>query len=113
MLKKFQVIIFRAFFSNNWVLFNFDDYFNWLYAGLNTIFANDLDAGAVEVIKKNIAHNDVNELVQASHDDAINLLYRHRKVDDQFDVVDLDPYGTPAQFLGEYHCEFALFTIHR
>jgi tRNA G26 N,N-dimethylase Trm1 len=31
----------------------------------------------------------------------MNLLYSHRKMDDQFHVVDLDPYGTPAQFLGK------------
>ena len=33
----------------------------------------------------------------------MNLLYSHRKIDEQFHVVDLDPYGTPAQFLGKVH----------
>jgi tRNA (guanine26-N2/guanine27-N2)-dimethyltransferase len=69
--------------------------------GIDTIYANDIDAGAVESIKKNIELNHVTNLVQASHDDAMNLLYSHRKIDDQFHVVDLDPYGTPAQFLGK------------
>ncbi len=69
--------------------------------GIDTIYANDIDAGAVESIKQNIELNDVKNLVQASHDDAMNLLYSHRKIDEQFHVVDLDPYGTPAQFLGK------------
>ena len=56
----------------------------------------------MESIKQNVELNDVKNLVQASHDDAMNLLYKHRKVEDQFHVVDLDPYGTPAQFLGKY-----------
>lgn len=70
--------------------------------GIDTIYANDIDAGAVESIKQNVELNNVENLVQASHDDAMNLLYSHRKVDNQFHVVDLDPYGTPAQFLGKF-----------
>jgi tRNA G26 N,N-dimethylase Trm1 len=73
-----------------------------LSLGIDTIYANDIDAGAVESIKQNVELNNVKNLVQASHDDAMNLLYSHRKIDDQFHVVDLDPYGTPAQFLGKY-----------
>lgn len=57
----------------------------------------------MESIKHNVEMNGVGHLVQASHDDAMNLLYSHRKMDDQFHVVDLDPYGTPAQFLGKFH----------
>ncbi len=74
-----------------------------LSLGIDTIYANDIDAGAVESIKQNVELNDVKNLVQTSHDDAMNLLYSHRKIDDQFHVVDLDPYGTPAQFLGKYN----------
>ena len=78
--------------------------------GIDTIFANDIDAGAVQSIKQNVELNEVSHLVQASHDDAMNLLYRHRKIDDQFHVVDLDPYGTPAQFLGMF---LVFQSIHR
>lgn len=70
--------------------------------GIDTIYANDIDAGAVESIRQNVELNNVNNLVQASQDDAMNLLYSHRKLDDQFHVVDLDPYGTPAHFLGNH-----------
>ena len=54
----------------------------------------------MESIRQNVELNNVKDLVQASQDDAMNLLYSHRKLEDQFHVVDLDPYGTPAQFLG-------------
>ncbi|CAF4724499.1 unnamed protein product, partial [Rotaria sp. Silwood2] len=31
--------------------------------------------------------------------------YSYRKIDDQYHAVDLDPYGTPAQFLdGAVQC---------
>lgn len=68
--------------------------------GIDKIYANDIDGGAVESIKQNIESNNVQHLVEASQSDAIDLLYKHRKHEDQFHVVDLDPYGTPAQFLG-------------
>ena len=80
------------------------------HSGIDTIFANDIDAGAVESIKQNVELNGVQHLVQASHDDAMNLLYSHRKKDDQFHVVDLDPYGTPAQFLGRIQFDFKSLT---
>lgn len=83
-----------------------------LCLGINTIYANDIDAGAVESIKQNIELNGVKDLVQASHDDATNLLYSHRKMDEQFHVVDLDPYGTPAQFLGNYYSLLLFFNMN-
>jgi hypothetical protein len=79
----------------------------FMFLGIDTIYANDIDAGAVESIKQNIELNGVTNLVQASEDDAMNLLYSHRKTEDQFHVVDLDPYGTPAQFLGKYYSLFS------
>ncbi|CAG2058050.1 unnamed protein product [Timema podura] len=55
--------------------------------GLNSIVANDISEAAVTSIRANIAHNDVNHLVTASHSDAV------------FHAVDLDPYGCPSHFL--------------
>ncbi|CAF1268670.1 unnamed protein product, partial [Didymodactylos carnosus] len=64
---------------------------------IKTIYANDLSLDAYNIIKKNIETNHVEHLVQAYHDDASSLLYNNRK--NQFDIIDLDPYGTPAPFL--------------
>ncbi|KAG5865910.1 hypothetical protein JTB14_011379 [Gonioctena quinquepunctata] len=65
--------------------------------GIRKIVANDLSSKAVEDIKSNIAFNKVEHLVVPSHSDATMLMYQHRK--DQFDVIDLDPYGCPSIFL--------------
>ncbi|MGH0175223.1 UNVERIFIED_CONTAM: hypothetical protein FKN15_069799 [Acipenser sinensis] len=67
--------------------------------GIRSVTANDFSARAVELIKRNVEHNEVQELVTPSHADASMLLYAARGKKDRYDVIDLDPYGSPAQFL--------------
>lgn len=68
--------------------------------GIRSILVNDLDSAAVESIKRNIEFNNVpSDRVVASQADASDLLYSHRKESDQFDVIDLDPYGSAAMLL--------------
>lgn len=67
--------------------------------GVNKIIANDFDAHAVEIIERNIKRNKLENLVEASHDDAAMLMYKNRKIKDRFDVIDLDPYGSAGPFL--------------
>ncbi|XP_043273712.1 probable tRNA (guanine(26)-N(2))-dimethyltransferase [Venturia canescens] len=70
---------------------------------IKQIVANDISAKAVESIKKNIAHNKVEDVVVASHEDATMLMYQRRK--DRFHAIDLDPYGCPSIFLdGAVQC---------
>ncbi|XP_066586248.1 tRNA (guanine(26)-N(2))-dimethyltransferase isoform X2 [Prorops nasuta] len=64
---------------------------------IKQIIANDISAKAVESMKENILHNNVEQLVTPSHEDATMLMYQHRK--DRFDAIDLDPYGCPSVFL--------------
>ncbi|KAG9290032.1 hypothetical protein G9A89_010338 [Geosiphon pyriformis] len=67
---------------------------------LEYVVANDLDLGAVNSIKRNIAHNCLSEnLVRTNQGDASAFMYQHRGPLDQFDVIDLDPYGSAAPFL--------------
>jgi len=63
------------------------------------VVANDFDSTAVEYIRRNAAHNNVEHLITASCSDAAMLMYASRKRSHRFDVVDLDPYGSPAPFL--------------
>nr|XP_022916362.1 probable tRNA (guanine(26)-N(2))-dimethyltransferase isoform X1 [Onthophagus taurus]XP_022916363.1 probable tRNA (guanine(26)-N(2))-dimethyltransferase isoform X1 [Onthophagus taurus]XP_022916364.1 probable tRNA (guanine(26)-N(2))-dimethyltransferase isoform X1 [Onthophagus taurus]XP_022916365.1 probable tRNA (guanine(26)-N(2))-dimethyltransferase isoform X1 [Onthophagus taurus]XP_022916366.1 probable tRNA (guanine(26)-N(2))-dimethyltransferase isoform X1 [Onthophagus taurus]XP_022916367.1 len=65
--------------------------------GIKEIIANDISQKAVESIKENILENNVADLVTASFNDATMLMYQHRI--DQFDAIDLDPYGCPSIFL--------------
>lgn len=65
--------------------------------GLQCIVANDNDAAAVEAIRRNAAFNKVPEgLIRPYHSDARLLMLTHEKC---FDVLDLDPYGSPSIFL--------------
>ncbi|CAH2049588.1 unnamed protein product, partial [Iphiclides podalirius] len=63
------------------------------------IIANDLSQQAVETIKANIIHNDVQDIIETSHDDACMLMYKHRHPKERFAAIDLDPYGCPSIFL--------------
>ncbi|KAL1488981.1 hypothetical protein ABEB36_014761 [Hypothenemus hampei] len=65
--------------------------------GVKNIIANDLSEVAVQDINHNIELNNVGNIVTSSHSDATMLMYQHRK--EQFDVIDLDPYGCPSIFL--------------
>ncbi|CAG9764043.1 unnamed protein product [Ceutorhynchus assimilis] len=65
--------------------------------GINKIIANDISARAVQDINSNIKLNNVEDLIEASQNDATMLMYQHKK--DSFDVIDLDPYGCPSIFL--------------
>ena len=67
--------------------------------GLREIIANDFDKNAVLYIEKNIQKNQLKELVKASCGDASMVMYENREYEKRFDVIDLDPYGSPARFL--------------
>ena len=75
--------------------------------GLSTIVANDLEARAVEQIRRNVELNGLAEGrdVTVSHADAVDLMHAHRGEAKRFDVVDIDPYGPPTIFLdGAVQC---------
>ena len=69
--------------------------------GLKEVVANDLDAHAVEFIRQNVAANHVSELVVPSHGDVTLVMYaeKNKKPSHRYHTVDLDPYGSPTQFL--------------
>ncbi|XP_074059636.1 tRNA (guanine(26)-N(2))-dimethyltransferase [Macrotis lagotis] len=67
--------------------------------GLRTVIANDASARAVDLIRCNIQLNNVSHLVQPNLADARQLMYEHQRGSQRFDVIDLDPYGSPAIFL--------------
>ncbi|XP_048346927.1 tRNA (guanine(26)-N(2))-dimethyltransferase isoform X1 [Sphaerodactylus townsendi] len=67
--------------------------------GLRSVIANDVSSKAVELITQNIQLNDTEHLVTASLSDARMLMYQHKAAKEFFDVIDLDPYGSPSMFL--------------
>lgn len=66
-------------------------------SGVGKILANDYSTQAVESMKANIEHNKVGHIVVPNRDEAALLMHKHKM--DRFDVIDLDPYGSPAPFL--------------
>ncbi|EAX97051.1 N2,N2-dimethylguanosine tRNA methyltransferase family protein [Trichomonas vaginalis G3] len=64
--------------------------------GIKEIISNDLDPGAVEIIKRNIAINKVSNIVTASQGDARDKMLEE---ENKYQVLDLDPYSTAAPFL--------------
>ncbi|OLY85227.1 tRNA (guanine(26)-N(2))-dimethyltransferase [Smittium mucronatum] len=68
--------------------------------GVDYILANDLSEEAVDSIKRNAEYNSIPEiLLKTNQGDAIDVLYAHRPPEKQFDVIDLDPYGSAAPFI--------------
>ncbi len=75
-------------------------YFNEV-PNVESVIANDMDPNAVEHIRLNVVHNNLDPASQVipSLADAIELMSTSRSRGKQFDVVDLDPYGSAAPFL--------------
>ncbi|KAG7274496.1 hypothetical protein CRUP_025689, partial [Coryphaenoides rupestris] len=67
--------------------------------GLRSVTANDFSAKAAALIARNAQHNGVEHLLQASCRDASMLMYEMRGRKQPYDVIDIDPYGSPASFL--------------
>lgn len=67
---------------------------------VETVFANDLSEKAFRSIQSNVELNGVGGKVVPSLREASMLMYEHREpVSERYDVIDLDPYGSPSQFL--------------
>ncbi|KAI9249791.1 N2,N2-dimethylguanosine tRNA methyltransferase [Phascolomyces articulosus] len=67
---------------------------------LKQVVANDLEADAVESIKRNIKYNELTEeLVRPNQGDAMQVMYSAIGNAQKYDVVDLDPYGAAAPFI--------------
>ncbi|XP_044309625.1 tRNA (guanine(26)-N(2))-dimethyltransferase isoform X1 [Varanus komodoensis] len=67
--------------------------------GLHKVVANDVSSKAVDLIAQNIQLNDAGHLVAPSLSDARMLMYKSKAAKELFDVIDLDPYGSPSMFL--------------
>lgn len=65
--------------------------------GVERILANDYSVQAVETMKENVERNKVGHVVTPNKGEAALLMHTHKM--DRFDVIDLDPYGSPAVFL--------------
>jgi tRNA (guanine26-N2/guanine27-N2)-dimethyltransferase len=68
--------------------------------GVKSILVNDMDPAAIDSIKRNITFNNLPlDRVIPNEADATQVMYNHRQPSEQFDVIDLDPYGSASIFL--------------
>ena len=67
--------------------------------GVSKVLINDISMRAVKVAKHNVELSNLEEKVAVKHKDANCLLSCHGAPRKRFDVVDLDPFGTPVPYL--------------
>lgn len=68
--------------------------------GVKKVLTNDINERAVKIAKHNVQLNNLEKRVTVKHKDANCLLSCHASPKKRFDIVDIDPFGTPAPFLG-------------
>jgi len=67
---------------------------------IGLVVANDRDPDAVQAIRRNIDLCGIPAgKIQTVESDAVNLMLSRAGAGDLFDVIDLDPFGTPAALL--------------
>ena len=67
--------------------------------GVSKLLINDINMRAVKVAKHNVKLNNLEKKVAVKHKDANCLLSCHGAPRKRFDVVDLDPFGSPVPYL--------------
>jgi tRNA (guanine26-N2/guanine27-N2)-dimethyltransferase len=67
--------------------------------GAKKIVINDINTRAVNLAKHNVQSNNLQNRVKVSQKDANCLMSCHGKPRQRFDVVDLDPFGSPVPYL--------------
>ena len=67
--------------------------------GVSKVLLNDMNTRAVKMAKHNVQLNKLDDRVSVKHKDANCLLSCHGAPRKRFDVVDVDPFGTPVPYL--------------
>jgi tRNA (guanine26-N2/guanine27-N2)-dimethyltransferase len=67
--------------------------------GIDSITINDVNPKAYEIEKKNVELHNLQEKIQVFNEEANLLLTKNASSGKRFDVVDVDPFGSPAPFL--------------
>jgi tRNA (guanine26-N2/guanine27-N2)-dimethyltransferase len=68
--------------------------------GVKKVLISDINERAYKLAKHNVQINGLEKLVSVKHKDANCVLSCHASPKKRFDIVDVDPFGTPAPYLG-------------
>jgi tRNA (guanine26-N2/guanine27-N2)-dimethyltransferase len=66
---------------------------------VSKVYLNDMNPSAIDIVKKNIENNSVIEKCIVSNDDANHFFTTNRKEGNLFNIIDIDPFGTPSPYL--------------
>jgi tRNA (guanine26-N2/guanine27-N2)-dimethyltransferase len=67
--------------------------------GVKQVLANDINTRAYQLAEQNVQLNELQDRVAVEHKDANCLLSCHGAPRTRFDVVDIDPFGSPVPYL--------------
>ena len=68
-------------------------------SGVKKVVSSDINMGSAKLAAFNIALNSLQDRVSVKHKDANRLLTEHSAPKTRFDVIDIDPFGTPVPHL--------------
>jgi tRNA (guanine26-N2/guanine27-N2)-dimethyltransferase len=67
--------------------------------GVTNVLISDISSKACEVAAHNILLNNLKEKITLKHSDANRTLSNNASPKKRFDIIDLDPFGTPVPYL--------------
>jgi tRNA (guanine26-N2/guanine27-N2)-dimethyltransferase len=67
--------------------------------GVKKVVSGDINIGSAKLAAYNIALNNLQERVSVKHKDSNRLLTEHSAPKTRFDIIDIDPFGTPVPHL--------------
>jgi len=67
--------------------------------GVKQVVGNDISSKAVALAAHNVQMNELDDIVTVKREDANLLLASHSAPLSRFDVIDVDPFGSPAPYL--------------
>ncbi len=67
-------------------------------SGIKNVVAGDANPSAIELIEKNRTLNELTEKIEIHHSEANQLLTQYSSFHQRFDVIDIDPFGSPREF---------------
>lgn len=67
--------------------------------GVKAVVSGDINQHSIQLATHNIALNSLQDRIKLKHKDANRLLSEHSAPKKRFDIVDIDPFGTPVPHL--------------
>jgi tRNA (guanine26-N2/guanine27-N2)-dimethyltransferase len=67
--------------------------------GVNRVLLSDISTKAVELAQHNVELNNLQDKITLKHSDANRTLSNNASPKKRFDIIDIDPFGTPVPYL--------------